>query len=243
MFSAIELNIRNAYKLCITKMFNFKAHGIMRKSCFIIFYLFLALFLQSCSSVGTPDSSTTQPANLDKAYFKVRLTTTERGAEEVNNGKSIIFSTINGYKKQRLLTQYNVIGDSYISATVNKKTDEATYQIDSIIKYKDHDARLYNHINYTVSGLQQSDDGTLVEQMVDCKGSQYSGCLRKEHIVFTMKQQTIEQIVQSYSEGSQYKWRYTLSPETGKSYSTYLFVAEMTALVETVNEYQKLHNL
>lgn len=215
----------------------------MGKNCLIIFYLFLALFLQSCSSVGTPGSSTTQPANLDKAYFKVRLTTTEKGVEKENNGKTIIFSTINGYKKQRLLTQYNVIGDSYISATVNKTTDEATYKIDSIIKYKDHDARLYKHINYTVAGRQQSDDGTVVEQMVDCKGSQYSGCLRKEHIVFTMNQQTIEQIVQSYSEGSQDKWRYTLSPETGKSYSAYLFVAEITALVEAVNEIKRPQDL
>jgi len=237
VFNIIELNIRYAYKLCITKVFNFKAHGVMQKNRLIFFYLFLALFLQSCLSVSTPNTSATQPVSLDKAYFKIRLTTTTGGSDGENHGKTIIFSTINGYNKQRLLTQYNVIGDSYISATVNKTTDEVTYQIDSIIEYKDHDARLYKHINYTVNGRQQSDDGTLVDQLVDCKGNQYSGCLRKEHIVFTMAQQTIEQIAKNYTEGSQDKWRYTLSPDVGKSYSTYLFVAEITALVEAINEY------
>lgn len=249
MFNTIELNIRNAYKLCISKVFNFKAHGIMLKNCLIIFYLFLALSLQSCSSVSTPNTPATQPVSLDKAYFKMRLTTTERDSEEDNYGeeksygKTIIFSTINGYNKQRLLTQYNVIGDSYISATVNKTTDEVTYQIDSIIEYKDHDARLYKHINYTVNGRQYSGDGTLVDQTMDCKGNQYSGCLRKEHVAFTMTQQTIEQIAINYTEGSQDKWRYTLSPERDRSYSAHLFVAEIAALVEAVNENKRPPNL
>lgn len=243
MFNTTELNIRKAYKLCISKVFNFKAHGIMRKNCLIIFYLFLVLSLQSCSSVSTPNTSATQPVSLDKAYFKMRLTTTESTSEEGSYGKTIIFSTINGYNKQRLLTQYNVIGDSYISATVNKTTDEVTYQIDSIIEYKDHDARLYKHINYTINGRQYSGDGTLVDQTVDCKGNQYSGCLRKEHVVFTMTQQTIEQIAINYTEGSQGKWRYTLSPEIDKSYSAHLFVAEIAALVEAVNENKRPQDL
>ena len=249
MFNTIELNIRNGYKLCISRVFNFKAYGIMRKNCLIIFYLFLAFSLQSCSSVDTPDTSTDQPVSLDKAYFKGRLTTTARGSEEEgygeekNDEKTIIFSTINGYYKQRLLTKYNVIGDSYISATVNKITDVITYQVNSIVEYKDHDARLYKHINYTVNGRQYSGDGTLVDQTMDCKGNQYSGCLRKEHVAFTMTQQTIEQIAINYTDGSQDKWRYTLSPERDRSYSAHLFVAEIAALVEAVNENKRPPNL
>jgi hypothetical protein len=215
----------------------------MRKSCFIIFYLFLALFLQSCSSVGTPDSSTAQPASLDKAYFKVRLSTTTEGSDEEYDVSTVILSTVNGYNKQRLLTQYNVLGDSYITATVNRATNKVIYQIASIIEYKDHDARLYKHINYTDSGRQQSGEAILVNQMSDCKGNQYSGCLRKEHVAFAISEQTIEQVAITYTEGSQDKWRYTLLPEREKSYSTYLFVAEISALVEAVNEYKKPHNL
>jgi hypothetical protein len=216
----------------------------MQTNGLIIFYLFLALSLQSCSSVSTPNTSTAQPANHDKAYFKGRLTTTERGSEEdrygekKSDGKTITISTINGYNKHRLLTQYNMIGDSYISATVNEATGEVTYQIDSIVEYKDHDARLYKHIDYTINGRQYSGDGTLVNQTLDCKGNQYSGCLRKEHVAFTMAQQTIEQIAINYTEGAHDKWRYTLLPETNKRYSAHLFVAEIAALVEAVEEHK-----
>jgi hypothetical protein len=215
----------------------------MRKNCLIIFYAFLALFLQSCSSVDIPDTPAPQTASLDKAYFKFRMNTTKADAGEENDGSTIILSTVNGYNKQRLLTQYNVIGDSYITATVNRTTNSVMYQIVSIVEYKDHDARLYKHINYTDSDRQRSGEAILVNQMSDCKGNQYSGCLRKEHAAFTISEKTIEQVAITYTEGSQAKWRYTLSPERDKSYSTYLFVAEISALLEAVNEYRKPHNL
>ena len=212
----------------------------MRKNCLIIFYTALALSLQGCSNVGTSNTPTAQPTSLDKAYFKLHLSTTKGGSD--GDGNTVILSTVNGYNKQRVLTQYNVIGDNYISATIDKTTGETTYQIDSLIEYKDHDARLYKHINYTADGHRQSGEGTLVSQTSDCKGNQYSGCLRKEHVAFSIAQQTIEQVAKNYTEGSQDKWQYTLSPEREKNYSASLFVAEISALVEAVNEYKKRHN-
>jgi len=208
----------------------------MRKNHLIFFYLFVTLFLQGCSSASSQNAQPAASPVLDKAHFKQHLTTTEG-----NSVETLVLSTVNGFNKQRMLTKYNVTGDNYISATVDKITGSTTYHIHSIIEYKDHDSRLYKQVSYTANGSQQSVKTTLLNQVVDCKGSQYSGCYRKEHVVFTINQQAVDQIAKNYTEGSQNtgshkKWRYTLSPEIGTSYSTHLFVSEISALSEAVNE-------
>ncbi|MBQ0712885.1 MAG: hypothetical protein KBT53_07990 [Porticoccus sp.] len=218
------------------------------------FYLVMALFLHGCSSTSTPDTSPERPSTppsvepvksakppptLDKAHFKQSIITKER-----DSGKTIVFSTINGFKKGKV-NDRRPWGESYISAAVDKATGDITYQINTIVKYRSHKLHLYREVRYDSNGETKFIDATILERKVDCLEStetgaaRRSGCYPSERVVFTLDQEQITKLSEGYTGDSQAQLRYTMLPRSGPTYLATLYLAEIAALVEAVEEYKK----
>ena len=203
----------------------------MKKVLAIFLSAFITLFMQAFAQ--GQQTKTPETTVLNKAHFKTQLV-----SEESLSGDAITFSTINGFKnKPRNVS--NAWANNYITALATKNTGEVTYQINSLIEYKDHDKRLYKKVAYNTATSQKSKEATILNHTISCQGSAYSGCIHTEHVVFTVDSTLVENMANSYTEGSQNKWRYRLSPRKGRSYSAHLFIAEISALVDTVKEYKK----
>jgi len=212
----------------------------VKKILSILFCLTILLLIQACSNttpttkIGKPPQTTnsTPPAaiTLNKAYFKNKLII------EKNNKKGTVkISTVNGFNKKSR-NKNNVWANNFITALIDKKTGHTTYQIHSLIEYKDHDKNLYKEVSYNTGSESKTKQAFILKHDISCLGSAYSGCIHTEHVAFSIDSTLIENIAASYSEGEQNKWNYKLSPRKGRDYSAYLFIAEITALVEAVAE-------
>ena len=197
----------------------------------IFLSVFITLLMQNFAQAQ--ETKTSETITLNKLHFKTQLV-----SKNSLSGDAITFSTINGFQKKPRNVS-NAWANNYITAVATKKTGEITYQINSLIEYKAHDKRLYKEVVYNTATSQKSKEATILNHSISCQGSAYSGCIHKEHVAFTVDSTLIENMANSYTEDSQNKWRYRLSPKRGRSYSAYLFIAEISALVDAVKEYQK----
>ena len=198
--------------------------------------------MQACSNTkpttkfDVPTSSKNKnpalPVTLDKSHFKGKLIT-----EDNTEKNTVVISTINGFhKKPRNNT--NTWANNYITALIDKTTGNITYQINSLIQYKDHDKHLYKKVSYNTPTEYKTKEATILNHKISCLGSAYSGCKHTEHVTFSIDSTFLEGIASHYTEGPQNKWRYKLSPKKGRSYSAHLFIAEIAALVEAIREYK-----
>jgi hypothetical protein len=198
------------------------------------------LLIQACSNTTpvtkfdkpsqTKSSTPSAAITLNKAYFKNKLI-----IEKDNEKGTVKISTVNGFnKKPRNKT--NAWANNYITALIDKKTGRTTYQINSLIEYKDHDKHLYKEANYSSGAEPKTKEASILKHDISCLGSAYSGCIHTEHVAFSIGAILIENIAASYSEGAQNKWSYKLSPRKGRDYFAYLFIAEIAALAEAVAE-------
>lgn len=203
----------------------------MKKIPAIFLSVFITLLMQDFAQAQ--ETKTAETTDLNKAHFKTQLV-----SEKSLSGDAVTFSTINGFQKKPRNTS-NAWANNYITAVATKNTGEITYQINSLIEYKAHDKRLYKEVVYNTATSQESKEATILNHSISCQGSAYSGCIHTEHVAFTIDSTLIENMANSYTEDSQNKWRYRLSPKRGRSYSAYLFIAEISALVDAVKEYQK----
>lgn len=219
---------------------------IVNKTLLILFSLIALLLIQACSNTTsttkvdkptpTVSSHSSAPIALDNAHFKNELTI-ERDDEK----GTIKISTVNGFHKKPR-RKINAWANNFITALIDIKTGNITYQINSLVEYKDHDKHLYKEVSYNTEAGVKTGAGTKTEAAfilnhnISCLGSAYSGCIHTEHVAFSIDSKLIENIAASYTDGSQNKWRYILTPRKGPSYSAYLFIAEIAALVEMVEE-------
>jgi len=215
------------------------------KQAFIVFFsLIFLLLIQGCSNTTstTPEkkpapitsSNSTSPITLDKTYFKNKLVT------EVDDKTGLTkISTINGFhKKPRNKTQ--TWANNFITAFIDKKTGKTSYQINSLVQYKDHDKHLYKEVSYNTGTESKTKEASILKHDISCLGSAYSGCIHTEHVAFSIDSTLIENISASYTEGANNKWGYKLSPRKGRDYFAHLFIAEIAALTEAAQEYKGL---
>lgn len=209
------------------------------------FSVVLLLLIQACSNTTSPTKTdmptpATSPSlaasiTLNKAHFKNKFFT------EIDTKKNTItISTINGFHKKPR-NNANVSANNYITALINNTTGKVTYQVNSLIKYKDHDKHLYKEVSYNSDTGYKTKEASILSHDISCLGSSYSGCIHTEHATFTIESTLIENIAASYTEGTKNKWHYKLTPKKGRSYSAYLFFSEIAALVEAANK--KSYNL
>lgn len=212
----------------------------MKNTLLISLSLTSLLLIQACSNTTpvtkfdklsqTKSYTPSAVITLNKAYFKNKLI-----IEKDNEKGTVKISTVNGFnKKPRNKT--NAWANNYITALIDKKTRRTTYQINSLIEYKDHDKHLYKEANYSSGEGPKTKEASILKHDISCLGSAYSGCIHTEHVAFSINSTLIENIAASYSKGAQNKWGYKLSPRKGRDYFSYLFIAEITALVEAVAE-------
>ena len=212
----------------------------MKNTLLILLSLTSLLLIQACSNttpltkVDKPSQTkrSTPPAaiTLNKAYFKNKLI-----IEKDNEKGTIKISTVNGFNKNPR-NKTNAWANNYITASIDIKTGHTTYQINSLIEYKDHDKHLYKEASYNTGSESKTKQASILKHDISCLGSAYSGCIHTEHVAFSIDSTLIENIATSYSEGAQNKWGYKLSPKKGRDYFASLFVAEIAALVGAVTE-------
>lgn len=195
----------------------------MKKIPFLFYLIFLFALLYGCASTLPEKNMATTFFN--KEHFKQHMVLNH------SSGETIELSTINGLQIPKRSNQ-EVSIDSYILAIVTKNTGLITYQINSLVEYKDHDKRLYKQVSYNTPTGNKTKDANIIDHTISCQGSAYSGCRHTEHIVFTVDPELLESIADSYQGGTQGKWRYQLSPNTGRSHSVFLPLAEIAAIVE-----------
>jgi hypothetical protein len=215
----------------------------MKKTTVVFISLIALLCIQACSNTktaqldlpaSTKNIGSAEAVTLDKAYFENRLIT-----EDDIEKNTVIISTINGFhKKPRNNT--NAWANNYITALIDKTTGNITYQINSLIQYKDHDKHLYKEVSYNTSTAHKTKEAFILSHEISCLGSAYSGCMHTEHVTFTIDSILLTEIASRYTEESNNKWRYKLSPKNGRSYSAHLFIAEISALVEAAREHKTL---
>lgn len=181
-----------------------------------------------------------EPApTLDKAHFKEHMLTKER-----DSGKTIVFSTINGFKKDKV-NDRRPWGESFVSAAVDKETGDITYQINTIVKYKSNKFHLYREVRYDSDDETKFIEATILERKVDCLAARKtgahrrSGCYLSERVVFTLDHEPISKLSNSYTEGSEGQLLYTMLPRSGATYLATLYLAEIAALVEVAEEHNK----
>jgi hypothetical protein len=204
----------------------------MQKILFIFLCAFITLLMQACAQ--TQKTQQIETVVLNKAHFKTQLF-----SEQSISNEAITFSTINGFqKKPRNISK--AWTNNYITGRINKKTGKTTYQIHSLIEYKDHDKRIFKEVSYNTDTGKETKEAIILDHVISCKGSAYSGCIHTEHVVFSIEPILIENIANSYTKDSQNKWHYQLSPKKGRSYSAHLFISEIAAMVETAKEYKAL---
>ena len=212
----------------------------MKNTLLISLSLTSLLFIQACSNttpitkIGKPSQTTNftplAAITLNKSYFKNKLI-----IEKDNKKGTVKISTANGFNKKSR-NKNNVWANNYITALIDKKTGHTTYQINSLIEYKDHDKHSYKEVSYSSGVESKTKQASILKHDISCLGSAYSGCIHTEHVAFSIDSTSIEKIAASYSEGAQNKWGYKLSPKKGRDYFASLFVAEIAALVEAVTE-------
>ncbi len=195
----------------------------MKKTPFLFYLSFMFALLYGCASTLPEKNMATTSFNKD--HFKQHMVLIN------NSGEAIELSTINGLKIPKRSNQ-EVFVDSYIQAVVTKNTGLITYQINSLVEYKDHDKRLYKQVSYNTPTGNETKDANIFDHTISCQGSAYSGCRHTEHIVFTVDPELLESIADSYNGDTQSKWRYQLSPNTGRSHFAFLPLAEIAAIVE-----------
>ena len=212
----------------------------MKKILSILFSLTALLLIQACSNttpttkIGKPSQTTNSTPlaaiTLNKSYFKNKLI-----IEKDNKKGTVKISTENGFNKKSR-NKNNVWANNYITALIDKKTRHTTYQINSLIEYKDHDKHSYKEVNYNTGSESKTKEASILKHDISCLGSAYSGCIHTEHAASSIDPTLVENIAASYIEGTQNKWGYKLSPKKGRDYFASLFVAEIAALVEAVTE-------
>lgn len=219
---------------------------IVNKTLLILFSSIALLLIQACSNTTpttkvdkpTPTASphSSAPITLNKAHFKNKLTI-ERDDEK----GTIKISTVNGFHKKPR-NKMNAWANNFITAVIDIKTGNITYQINSLVEYKDHDKHLYKEVSYNTEADVKTGSGSKTEAAsilnhdISCLGSAYSGCIHTEHVAFNIDPTLVENIAASYAEGTNNKWSYKLSPRKGRDYFAHLFIAEISALVEAVTE-------
>jgi hypothetical protein len=217
------------------------------------FYLVIALILHGCSSTSTQDEPTALPSNpsssepseptLNKAHFKQHIITKER-----DSGKTIVFSTIDGFKKEKV-NDRRPWGESYISVAVDKETGDTAYQINTIVKYKSHKFHLYRDVRYDSNNETKFIEATILERKVDCLAARKTGAARRtgcylsERVVFNLGKESITKLSDSYSESPEAQLRYTMLARSGPTYLASLYLAEIAALVEVADVYKTSQNL
>lgn len=199
----------------------------MKKITPLFYLLFLSVFFYGCATAPSGNISSTKNADsnpLNKDHFQQQLS-------ERSTGDTIELSTINGLKTEKRGNRDAWI-DGYILAQVDKKLGRTTYQVHSLIEYKDHDKRLFKEVSYNSALGQTTQQASLLEHRISCQGSAYSGCMHTEHVAFNIEQEVMETIAKGYDENTAGHWRYQLTPNAGRSHSVMLPAAEVAAIVE-----------
>jgi hypothetical protein len=173
---------------------------------------------------------------LDKQHFKNTCDLKDDALDTIAT-----FSTYNGFQEKHGLMQF-VWDDNFVRAFVDKKTGATRYQVYNVIYYQSSSWRFYYQANFETTSGPKATKLTRISRDVDCTGSSYGGCTYNEHVGFLVEDQVLRAVAEKYytswQSGMKAVWKYKLLSKAGSDYPDGILPAEVTGLLERVDEYK-----
>jgi hypothetical protein len=124
--------------------------------------------------------------------------------------------------------------DEFLSVTIDKKTDQKSFQVHQEITYSGN-WRSYETASFQTASGPRSVPTTLVaKEAANCSTGE---CLYTEHVAFPVDEQLLRQQAAGYVPGHPVIWTYKVIAKSGSTYSGGLSNAEIAGLLAKLDGY------
>jgi hypothetical protein len=124
--------------------------------------------------------------------------------------------------------------DEFLSADIDKKTGQKTFQVHEQISYGGS-WRFYESANYqSANGPHAAPAIHISKESANCS---VGDCLYTEHVAFPVDEELLRQIAAGYVPGKPVIWPYKLIAKSGPAYTGGLSSAEIAGFLAKVDEY------
>jgi hypothetical protein len=124
--------------------------------------------------------------------------------------------------------------DEYLTALVDKKTGEKSFQVHEEITYSGS-WRYYQSAAYQGANGTRSVPATqIAKEVANCAVAE---CIYTEHIAFPVDEEVLRQLAAAYVPGKPVIWPFKAIAKSGPAYAGGLSNAEITGLLVKVDEY------
>jgi hypothetical protein len=124
--------------------------------------------------------------------------------------------------------------DAFLSAAIDKKTGQKSFQVHEVITYNGN-WRLYQNVSYQSAQGMRSVPATRVSaESANCATGE---CIYTEHVSFPVAEDQLREIAAGQGAAKPVLWSYQVTPKSGKSFSDGLSSAEIAGLLAKIDEY------
>jgi hypothetical protein len=166
--------------------------------------------------------------SLDAEHFKNTAT-----VKDLPSDAKVTISTQSGFVEHSGPLRM-VWHDEYLTALVNKKSGEKSFQIHEEITYSGS-WRYYQSAVYQGANGPRSVPATqIAKEVANCAVAE---CIYTEHIAFPVDEEVLRQLAAAYMPGKPVIWPFKAIAKSGPAYAGGLSNAEITGLLVKVDEY------
>jgi hypothetical protein len=181
-------------------------------------------------SLAADPAHAKDPALLSLTMEHFRDTAT---VKEDSLGTMTTISTEDGFVERKGLMGM-VWNDEYLRGVVDKKTDQKTFQVYTLITYRGN-WRFYQSANYQTSGGSRS--VPLAQIGKESDNCAVGECIYTERLAFTIDENLLRQLASENTPGKPTLWRYKLAAKQGPEYVGGISSAEIAGFLARVDDY------
>lgn len=200
-----------------------------------VFLLILSIsVIYGCASQMQGESQTKQALSLDVSHFRRTIKIKDGPLENL-----VVFSTQSGFQEKRGLLGI-VWNDQFIRGFLEKKSGKKYYQV---YVYLMHQSKgwLYPYQANFGKPLMTARTKS-IDSDVSCSGSRYSGCTYVEQFGFVVPERELRRIQNNATPNDMKNkaWVFKVKTKSGRDYRGIIFLAEIIALLETMDAYRPI---
>jgi hypothetical protein len=148
---------------------------------------------------------------------------------------AVTISTVNGYVEHTGPLRM-VWHDAYLTAVINKKTGQKSFQVQEEITYSGR-WRFYEAASIpTSSGPRRVPTTQISKEVVDCA---VGDCTYTERIAFPVDEDLLRQLAAGYAPGKAAIWPYKIAARSGPDFTSGLSNAEIAGLLAKLDDYSR----